>query len=196
MALLENKDFLEKEKRYNVETDKKGRIVKEVFEWGRDIAIAVLIALFITKFVITHTLVPTGSMIPTIQINDHLIINRVPLYFADPKAGEVVVFRHDKELIKRIIGVPGDTLDIEDGQVYINGQVLDEPYLYEQNSTYSFMMDEIEFPIEIPEDMYFMMGDNRNNSEDSRYFGMIHRDAIYAKSGIRIWPLDRLGPLK
>lgn len=171
-------------------------ILKEAFEWTRDIAIAVVIALLITRFVVTHTLIPTGSMIPTIAINDHLIINRVPFYFTDPKPGEIVVFHHDKELIKRVIAVPGDTLDIKDGNVYINGSLLDEPYLYEQNSTYSFMMDDIQFPLEIPEDMYFMMGDNRNNSEDSRYFGMIHRDAIYAKSWFRIWPLNRLGSVK
>ncbi len=171
-------------------------ILKEAFEWGRDIAVAVIVALLITRFVITHTVIPTGSMIPTIAIDDHLIINRVPFYFTDPKAGEVVVFHHGKELIKRVIAVPGDTLNIEDGNVYINDVQLDEPYLNEQNSTYSFMMEDISFPLEIPEDMYFMMGDNRNNSEDSRYFGMIHRDAIYARSWFRIWPLNRLGTLK
>ncbi len=176
--------------------DKVMNILKEALGWVRDIGIAVIVALLITRFVVTRTLIPTGSMIPTIQINDNIIINRVPFYFTDPKAGEIVVFHHDKELIKRVIGVPGDTLDIKDGNVYINGELLDEPYLYEPNSTYSFMMDDIEFPLEIPEDMYFMMGDNRNNSEDSRYYGMIHRDAIYAKSWFRIWPLNRLGSVK
>lgn len=172
------------------------KFFKEGLEWARDIAIAIVIALFITRFVVTHTLIPTGSMIPTIAINDHLIINRVPLYFTDPKPGEIVVFHHEKELIKRVIGTPGDTLDIRDGDVYINNQLLDEPYLYEPNSTYSFMVENVEFPLELPEDMYFLMGDNRNNSEDSRYFGMIHRKAIYAKSGFRIWPLNRLGFVK
>ncbi|HHX61027.1 MAG TPA: signal peptidase I [Epulopiscium sp.] len=171
-------------------------MLKEVFEWVRDIAFAVIVALLITRFVVTHTVIPSGSMIPTIQIKDHLIINRVPFYFTDPKSGEIVVFQQDKALIKRVIGVPGDTLDIKDGNVYINGSQLDEPYLYEPNSTYSFMMDEMALPLEIPEDMYFMMGDNRDNSEDSRYFGLVHRDAIYAKSWFRIWPLDRLGSLK
>ncbi len=179
-----------------MKNDKLMHILKEAFEWGRDIAIAIVIALLITRFVITHTLIPTGSMIPTIEINDHLIINRVPFYFTDPKRGEIVVFHNDKELIKRVIAIPGDTLDFQNGDVYLNGELLDEPYLYEQSSTYDFMMDDIEFPLEIPENMYFMMGDNRNNSEDSRYFGMIHRDAIYAKSWFRIWPLNRLGSVK
>ncbi len=172
------------------------RILKVLLEWGRDLGIAVIVALFITKFVATHTFIPTGSMIPTIAINDHLFINRVPFYFRDPKPGEIVVFHQDKELIKRVIAVPGDTLDINDGDVYINGERLDEPYLNEPNSTFSFMMDDVKFPIEIPEDRYFLMGDNRNNSEDSRYFGMIDRDAIYAKSWFRIWPLNRLGAVK
>ena len=179
-----------------MKNDKLVNILKEAFEWGRDIAIAIVIALLITRFVITHTLIPTGSMIPTIEINDHLIINRVPFYFTDPKRGEIVVFHNEKELIKRVIAIPGDTLDFSNGEVYLNGELLNEPYLYEQGSTYDFMMDDIEFPLEIPEDMYFMMGDNRNNSEDSRYFGMIHRDAIYAKSWFRIWPLNRLGNVK
>lgn len=196
MAFLENKIFLKGEKGHKLNTNKKKDIKREIFEWVRDIGVAVIIALLITRFVVTHTLVPTGSMIPTIQINDHLIINRIPLYFSDPKPGDIVVFHHDKELIKRVIGVPGDTLDIKDGQVYINGSPLDEPYLYEPNSTYSFMMEEIVFPLEIPDQMYFMMGDNRNNSEDSRYFGMINRKEIYAKSGICIWPLSRIGRVK
>ncbi len=175
---------------------KNSKLLKEILEWTRDIVIAIMIALLITRFVVTHTVIPTGSMIPTIAINDHLIINRIPYYFIDPKPGEIVIFHQEKELIKRVIAVPGDVLDIDDGNVYINGEELDEPYLYEQNSTYSFFMDDIQFPLEIPEEQYFVMGDNRNNSEDSRYFGMIHRDQIYARSGLRIWPLNRIGFLK
>ncbi|NLI88963.1 MAG: signal peptidase I [Epulopiscium sp.] len=174
----------------------KKEVFKEIINWIVDIGIAIVIALFITKFIITHTYIPTGSMIPTIEIDDHLIINRVPLYFKNPKAGEIVIFHNDKELIKRVIAVPGDTLDIRDGKVYVNGEELDEPYLNEPDSTYVFMMEEDVFPIEIPEDRYFLMGDNRNNSEDSRHFGMIHRKAIYAKSGFRIWPLNRIGRVK
>jgi len=179
-----------------LDKEKKAKLIKEIFEWARDIAIAIIIALLITKFVVTHTVVPTGSMIPTIGIDDHLIINRIPLYFSDPKAGEIVVFHHEKELIKRVIAVPGDLLDIKEGDVYINGERLNEPYLNEASSTYPFYMDDIQFPLEMPEDMYFLMGDNRNNSEDSRYFGMINRKQIYAKSGLRIWPLNQIGFLK
>lgn len=172
------------------------RMVKGAIPWIIDIAIAVVFALFVTKFVVTHTYVPTGSMIPTIAIDDHLMINRIPLYYRDPKPGEIVVFHQEKELIKRVIAVPGDILDIKDGNVYINGEQLDEPYLNEPNSTYAFMMDEDALPLTMPKDRYFMMGDNRNNSEDSRYFGMIHRKAIYAKSWFRIWPINRIGQIK
>lgn len=179
-----------------MDKDKNVTMTKEIFEWIRDIGIAIIIALIITRFVVTHTVIPTGSMIPTIEINDHLIINRIPLYFSDPKAGEIVIFHQEKELIKRIIAVPGDQLDIRDGDVYINNEKLDEPYLHEPNSTYPFFVDNVQFPMEVPEDMYFLMGDNRNNSEDSRYFGLINRKQIYAKSGIRIWPLNRIGFLK
>ena len=179
-----------------MDNHKYANIIKETLEWARDIVIAVVIALLITRFVITHTVIPTGSMIPTIEINDHLVINRVPYYFTDPKAGEIVIFHQEKELIKRVIAVPGDVLDLRDGEVYINDEKLDEPYLNEPNSTYSFFMEDIQFPLEIPEDMYFVMGDNRGNSEDSRYFGFVNRKQIYAKSGLRIWPLNRIGFLK
>lgn len=195
MAFLESKvDRLEKRYDLNHLTFKK--VIKEALQWAIDIVIAVAVALFITKFIVTHTFIPTGSMIPTIAINDHIMINRLPLYYRDPKPGEIVVFHHEKELIKRVIAVPGDTLDIKDGNVYINGIQLDEPYLNEANSTYAFTMDDEAFPLTMPEDRYFLMGDNRNNSEDSRSFGMISREAIYAKSWFRIWPLNRLGQVK
>lgn len=178
---------------------KENKVIKEAFEWIRDIAIAIVIALLITRFVVTHTVIPTGSMIPTIQIDDHLIINRIPYYFTDPNPGDIVVFhqdKEDKELIKRVIAVPGDTIDIRDGAVYINNELLDEPYLNEPNSTYEFFVDNVTFPLTIPDEMYFVMGDNRNNSEDSRDFGLVNRGQIYAKSGIRIWPLNRISIVK
>lgn len=178
------------------EQKERGKL-KAFFAWLIEIVILFSLAYLVARFVVTHTFVPTGSMIPTIEINDHLMINRIPLYYRDPKPGEIVVFHESgKELIKRVIAVPGDLYDIKDGKVYINDKQLDEPYLYEQNSTFDFMMEEGLLPYEIPEDRYFVMGDNRNNSEDSRYYGLIHRDAIYAKSWFRIWPLNRLGRVK
>ncbi len=179
-----------------MKSEKAKKILKEGLLVGRDIMIYVSIYLVISTTMITHAKVPTGSMIPTIEVNDHLVINRLPYYFNEPKPGEIVVFHQEDELIKRVIGVPGDTLDIQDGDVYINGNILDEPYLAKPHSTNSFMVEDIKFPIQIPKDMYFLLGDNRNNSEDSRYFGMIHRDAIYAKSLVRVWPLNRLGVVK
>jgi len=162
-----------------------------------DTALLFIIAFVILRFVITPTRVPTGSMLPTIEPNDCLIINRLPYYFTAPKRGEVVSFHHKKtRLIKRVIAVPGDTLDIRGGKVYVNGKELDEPYLYEEDSTYEFMMADNSLPLEIAEDRYFVMGDNRDDSEDSRYFGMIHRKAIYAKPFINVWPLNRIKLVK
>lgn len=164
----------------------------EMFEWVREIGIAVLIALFITKFMFTHIVVPTPSMMPTIQCDDHLMVNKIPMYYRNPERGEIVVFHGaDKELIKRVIGLPGEEIDIRDGHVYIDGEILEEEYLSEDVLTKA--AGNLSYPYEIPEDNYFVMGDNRTNSQDSRYIGTVEREQIHAVANLRIWPLNSIG---
>lgn len=170
-------------------------MIKTTIEFLKEPVLAVLTALMISTFVISHTKIPTGSMMFTINPGDHLIVNRLPYYYRDPRKGEITVFNLEGEnLIKRVIGEPHDIINIIDNNIYVNNQRLDESaYLKNLDSTYEFSHSKIHFPYEVPEGYYFMLGDNRKNSMDSRYFGPVPREDIYAKGGIRIYPFNRIG---
>ncbi len=148
-------------------------------DFVRDIIAAVLAALLLSQFVMAHTTVPTGSMIPTINIDDHMLINYLPYYYRDPEVGEIIVFKHgDANFVKRVIAGPGDTIDLNNGFVYLNGERLDEvDYVREFGTTYPLVLL---FPYTVPEGQYFVMGDNRTNSDDSRVFGTVDREDIFA----------------
>lgn len=169
--------------------------MKYVVERIKEPLLAVLVALLISSFIISHTRIPTASMSPTIKPGDHLIVSLLPYYYRDPVRGEIVVFEYGGDrLIKRVIGEPGDLIDLRDGIVYINDTPLDESdYLQETGMTYPYAGTEVVFPYRVPEGYYFMMGDNRKNSKDSRVFGPISREKIFSQGGFRIYPFDQLG---
>lgn len=169
--------------------------LRKVIEVVKEPILAVLTALLISSFIISHTRVPTESMKYTIYPGDHLIVNRIPYYYRNPERGEIVVFTYQEDhLIKRVIGLPGDVIDIINNKVYVNGEAIEEsPYLEEGVKTYLYSGSAIDFPYEVPTDYYFMMGDNRVNSKDSRVFGPIPRTDIIAKAGFRIFPFKRIG---
>ncbi len=172
--------------------------VKNFLEFIKEPLLAVLAALLISQFLMMHTRIPSGSMIPTINKGDHLIVNLIPSYYRVPDRGEVVVFEYNGEnLIKRVIGLPGDIIDLRDGKVYINGEELDEiAYIRTFNSTREYVGSSIEFPYTVPEGCYFMMGDNREGSADSRIFGAIPKEKIIAIGAFKIYPLDQIGVLR
>lgn len=183
----------------------------ELMSWLQILVTAACIAFVLNTFIIANSRVPSGSMENTIMTNDRVIGFRLSYLFSDPARGDVVIFRYpvDESIyyVKRIIGMPGDTVDIVDGKVYLNGSEtpLDEPYLREEM--------EIEMPMhfEVPEDSYFMMGDNRNYSADSRYWTKenitkdgtkeyipipyVKRKKIIAKVLFRYWPLNKIGAI-
>lgn len=171
---------------------------KNFFEFIKEPLLAVLAALLISQFLIMHTRIPSGSMIPTINKGDHLIVNLIPNYYREPKRGEIVVFEYNGEnLIKRVIGMPGDEIDLIDGKVYINKEEIDETaYIHTFNSTREYVGSEVDFPYIVPENSYFMMGDNREGSADSRIFGSISKDKIIAIGAFKIYPLQAIGVLK
>lgn len=177
---------MEKKKNYKEEITE---LIKEVFR-------AIIIVALIYNFIAIHAKIPSGSMIPTIQIKDHVIVNRVPYYFKDPVRGEIIVFNFEgTKLIKRVIGQPGETVDIRVGQVYINGELLNEDgYLLE--GTWTSKSSNVEFPLTLGEDEYLVMGDNRDNSYDGRFFGPIKRDVIIGKGSLRVYPFNKIGFLK
>lgn len=151
------------------EEEKKKNRRKEVFSWIKVIAIAVLIGLFLTRVVIVNATVPSGSMEPTVMAGDRVIGFRLAYMFSSPERGDVVVFKYPDDrsvqYLKRIIGLPGEKVEIKDGKVYIDdsAEPLEEEYLT--------VVPKGDFgPFFVPEDSYFMLGDNRNNSKDSRYW--------------------------
>lgn len=162
----------------------------EVWDWIKIILTAALIAFVLNKFIIANSRVPSGSMENTIMTGDRVIGSRLTYKFSEPERGDVVIFHWPDDesiyFVKRIIGLPGDIVDIRDGHVYLNNleTPLDEPYLREA------MEPEDALHYEVPEDSYFMMGDNRNYSLDARRWQntYVHKDKIIAKVLFRYFP--------
>ncbi|MGN0713385.1 MAG: signal peptidase I [Anaerovoracaceae bacterium] len=170
--------------------------MKNVLEWVKEIVIAVIIASIILAF-IKPIVVRQSSMEPTFYSGDYIFISRQAYHlFGEPERGDVIVFHtdmkdennKDKNLIKRIIGLPGDTVEIIGGYVYLNGQIIDEPYLNEPGI--SGEMEEIT----VPDGKLFVMGDNRGVSQDSRdvLIGCIDEDQILGKVFVRLYPFNRI----
>lgn len=184
--------------------DKKDRngsvsVLREVFSWIMSFVLAFVAAFLIKQYLIINADVPTGSMENTIMPGDRLIGNRLAYLKDDPDRGDIVIFRYpdnEEELyVKRVIGLPGETVAVEDGKVFINGSKtpLDEDYLkdtwVEATGPYLF---------EIPEDSYLMMGDNRNDSWDSRYWSntYVKREKILGRAAFVYWPFSDFGKLE
>lgn len=163
---------------------------KEIWEWVKIIVSAAVIALVLNNFIIANSKVPSGSMENTIMTNDRVIGSRLSYLFADPERGDIVIFRYpDNEkiyFVKRVIGLPGDTVDIYGGHVYLNGsqEPLMEGYIREP------MVPEVPMHFEVPEDCYFMLGDNRNYSKDARFWTntYVKKEKIIAKVLFRYYP--------
>lgn len=164
------------------------KILKEILSYVWYIAIAFIAAFIITHFIIINTWVPTGSMNNTIMDNDKVIGLRFTYAFSSPKRGDIVIFKYpddeSRNFVKRVIGTPGDVVDISDGHVSVNGEILDEPYIKEPMDT----SETLHF--EVPENSYFVMGDNRNNSNDARYWktsNYVSKDKILAKGWLKYY---------
>ena len=165
-------------------------IVKEIFSWISIIVVAAVIALILNMFIIANSKVPSASMENTIMTGDRVVGFRLNYLFTEPKRGDVIIFKFPDDesfyYVKRIIGKPGDIIDIKDGKVYLNNSEtpLEEDYIKEP------MTPEPDMHFEVPEDSYFCMGDNRNNSADSRRWNnkYVHKDKIIAKVIFRYFP--------
>lgn len=170
-------------------------ILKELLGWIVYIAVIIGLTWLIITFVGQRTRVSGHSMEATLHDGDNLIVDKLSYRFRDPKRFEIIVFpyRHKESTyyIKRIIGLPGETVQVKDGYVYIDGEKLDENYGLEVMEDAGIAAE----PIELGEDEYFVLGDNRNHSSDSRdpSVGILHRDELIGRAWIRIWPLDSIG---
>ena len=172
--------------------------LRNVLDFSKDLLVALLAALLVIQFVAMHTEVPSGSMIPTINEKDHLLISQFTAYHKLPEIGDIVIFREGPDrLVKRVVAQGGDIVDLQDGDVYVNGEILDESsYVRKEHVTYPFSWSDIEFPYEVPGGSFWMMGDYREERADSRVFGAIKEEAIIAIGAFRIYPFDQIGVLE
>jgi signal peptidase I len=160
-----------------------------VREYAEALIIAVLLALVIRTFVVQAFKIPSGSMLPTLQIGDHILVNKFLYYFQPVRRGDIIVFKfpqdETRDFIKRVIGLPGDTVEIRGKQVLINGVPLDEPYaVYGDWPVARFGEREKLGPLVVPHDRMFMMGDNRDHSMDSRVWGFLDVNKVKGKAFI------------
>jgi len=159
--------------------------------------IALILALLVRTFVAEPRFIPSDSMYPTLEIGDRLVVEKVSYHFHPPTFGDIVVFdpppqlqvqgyARDQAFIKRIIGQPGQIVEVKNGQVYLDNQALNEPYLAEPPA-YNWG------PYAVPDHQFFVMGDNRNNSNDSHVWGFLPQQNIIGRAWFRFFPFNRLG---
>ncbi|MCC6766065.1 MAG: signal peptidase I [Deltaproteobacteria bacterium] len=180
-----------------------------VREYAEALAVAFLLALFIRTFLVQAFKIPSGSMLETLQIGDHILVNklrygiRLPILgkrvvkFQDPRRGDVIVFVYpvdpSKDFIKRVIGQPGDTVEVRHKQVYINGEKIPDPWgqFVEGPGEGSRLTPRDNFgPVTVPDDQVFVMGDNRDRSYDSRFWGFVPLDDVRGKAFVIYWSWD------
>ena len=177
--------------------NRQGRgLVRVIGEWVAIIAVALSVALLVRATVVQAFWIPSTSMTPTLKVGDRLLVDKVSFQVREIHRGEIIVFERPatvteefKDLIKRVVGLPGDTVEGHDGGVYVNGNRLAEPYLPAGLTTKDFP------PQQVPIDNYFVMGDNREVSWDSRYWGTVERKLVVGKAMVRVWPPTQIGRL-
>jgi signal peptidase I len=149
---------------------------------------------FVRPFVMEAFWIPSGSMIPTLQINDRVLVNKFVYRFTEPERGDIVVFESvensDEDLIKRVVGLPGDEIAVRSGKLFVNGEPQKEPYMNDKLPDVSFYTKTV-----VPKGHVFVMGDNRGASQDSRRFGPLPKENIEGEAFLRFWPPGRIGLL-
>ena len=170
---------------------------RTIIEWVAILVVAVLAAILLRSFVVQPYYIPSGSMEPTLKIGDKVLVNKLSYHLHGVHRGDVVVFKKPpndytpdiKDLIKRVIGLPQETISAQNGHVFINGRQLNEPWLPKGVVTSDFA------PVHIPSGDYFVMGDNRGNSADSRVIGPIAGNLIVGRAFLIVWPIGHIGSL-
>lgn len=179
---------------YKTTAKEKSWLRYQLLDWTETILICGIIVLFLRKYIVQTSLVYSGSMHPTMQIRDRLFVNKMAYYFRDPKRGEIVLFnspyKDGRQFVKRLIGLPGERISVQKGEVYINGKLLLLPGVHVVPD-YSYMDEVI-----VPENTYFVLGDNRGNSADSRVWGFVPRSEFLGKAIFTFWPIPHMQLLK
>lgn len=174
----------------------------EIFEWVKALVIAILLAAIIRYFLFAPILVDGLSMMPTLKDQDRMVVNKIAYKIGEPERFDIVVFHatEEKDYIKRVIGLPGDTIEYKEDTLYINGTAYEEPYLTEYKNqvidgplTEPFTLEEITGETTVPEGEVFVMGDNRRYSKDSRHIGTVEISEILGKTSLVYWPIEDFG---
>ncbi len=177
--------------------------LRKIFEWVAVIGTAFIVAFIIKVFLFQAYYIPSPSMEPTLGIGDRVIVNKISYKLHDVNRGDLIVFENPStesgeisDLIKRVVALPGETLQVLDGKVYIDGNLMIEPYLESSDGTFDFNApegcigtEEVLNKCIVPDGHVFVMGDNRDNSRDSRIFGPVDVEAIVGRAFVRVWPL-------
>ncbi|MFH1824999.1 MAG: signal peptidase I [Candidatus Firestonebacteria bacterium] len=193
------------------EKQETGGHTKVVIEWIKTIISALIIALLIRAFIIQAFRIPTGSMESTLLVGDHLMVNKfiygpvIPftdiriLPIREIKRREIIVFNAPadpkKDYIKRCVGIPGDKIEVKDKVLYVNDVKQDEPYIQHTDGNISDTRDNFG-PVVVPKESYFAMGDNRDNSNDSRFWGFVPKKKMIGKALVIYWPIHRIRLIK
>ena len=175
----------------------------ESWEWVKAIVIALLLAFVIRTFMFASVVVDGESMQPTLEPNDKMIVNKIGLQLSEPKRFDIIVFHAPggNDYIKRVIGLPGEEIEYRDDTLYINQEPVTEPFLDEMKMYYEgevltgdFKLEELSpaFDSVVPEDSYFVMGDNRRRSKDSRDIGSIHKQDVIGEASLTFWPIKNI----
>ncbi|MDF2535482.1 MAG: lepB [Bacillales bacterium] len=176
------------------------KVTKEIRYWIFTLSLAIAVVLLIRTYLYASVLVD-GNMMPTLHDKNRMIVNKIGYILGDPKRGDIVVFHatENTDFIKRVIGLPGDSVEYKNDVLYINGKKLDEPYLNEYKKqvesgtlTDDFTLESLIGIKKIPKDEYWLMGDNRRWSKDSRQLGPIKRNKIVGKTNLVYWPMSEI----
>ncbi|HEY4946974.1 MAG TPA: signal peptidase I [Acidimicrobiales bacterium] len=181
----------------------KGGGYRAVIEWAIILMAVLLCTVLLRTYVVQSFYIPSPSMVPTLQVGDRIIVNKLSYDLHSIHRGDIVVFARPPledqayaDLVKRVIGLPGETISSEDGHIYINGQRLAEPWLPPGPDSYTGALPSdanqqfnMPGPVKIPAGEYYVMGDNRTDSEDSRFFGPIPKSLIVGRAVAVVWPL-------
>ncbi|UFJ42089.1 signal peptidase I [Brevibacillus humidisoli] len=178
-------------------TSSQGKGKKEAWEWIKALAVAVALAFLIRTFLFAPFIVEGESMETTLHNNEKLVVNKAIYYLQEPQRGDIVVFHAEAErdYIKRVIGVAGDTVEMRDDTLYVNGKAVPEPYLAENREKVrgdDEPLTEDFGPVTVPEGQIFVLGDNRQNSRDSRAIGSVGTGTVVGRAEFVFWPLDQI----
>ena len=176
------------------------QVYSEIFSWLKSILFAIVIVFVMRQFVFSPSIVYGESMEPTFANNDRIIVSKI----SDVERFDIIVFNApdgEEYYIKRVIGIPGDSIMMKDGILYINGEPYDEPYLQKESVfadhvTGDFTLEQLTGEKRVPEDSYFVLGDNRLHSKDSRVFGFVHKDLVIGEVKFRFYPFSDFGFIK